>query len=692
MSNFQKKYYYDFKSLNDKTHTVEIWQDISTNISSTKVIGALDPFVVTLPALSDKFQPVRGTGADLNLFATSTMQYMDLYTADIQEYQVRHYIDNSINWCGYLDTEMFSSDFSRQKNYGVSIIANDGFALLERLNYVQSDGSKYTGLTTQWQVIQNIINKLDLPYNNVYVSLSTTITGITLSASETIFHKTYCNNQNWYNEDGDAETCRKVLESILQPYGCFIIQDRCSLYVVDINTLAKATSTTFKKYTRLFSYVGTQSINLNLGDLSTIGFASNIQDINIVPGFNKQVIKYSPYVAVDVLDYPTDDDVFFGVETSVDYGESTYTWTEKSYGESNYWGKYYPWTASAAFSRFCELEGTGDNEGTTDKYLALKNVSSEYNYFNAFTWTYSIPSLVPDPSAQHYLKIEMKSYARTTDNMGEISGIEPLYCYIDTKLKVGDYYYNYQPVYSSDTGGWTLDSSAIFRCDFKDPVLSGEYIVESYNSIGDKWVDLKNHNYKKEPGAFYIPLDPLAAGDLTFIISNYICYGGFPVAPMTVKDVRIKDIKFTVVDKNYNDVSDKDTEYVGYMNKNYKNEGSDITLLQGTNKPKIPSAKGSLMGYNTQYYYLSNWTREANTDCIENLLLRSIVGNYTDKTIELSATTKQLDSGLGCLKYNDYLTDKVFMPTSITNDYANSKTGITMQEIFVDALTINKSF
>ena len=169
MSNFQKKYYYDFKSVDGKNHTVEIWQDTPTVIIATKINGAPYPFVVTLPGITHKFQPVRGTGADLNLFATSTMQFMDLYTANMQEYQVRHYINSTLNWCGFLDTELFSSDLSRQKNYSVEITANDGFALLDRINYVQSDGSKYTGFTSQYELLKFIIQKLNLPYINIYI-------------------------------------------------------------------------------------------------------------------------------------------------------------------------------------------------------------------------------------------------------------------------------------------------------------------------------------------------------------------------------------------------------------------------------------------------------------------------------------------------------------------------------------------
>lgn len=702
MSNFQKKYYYDFKSIDNQNHTVEIWQDTASVISSTKVIGAVDPFIVTMSGLSDKFQPVRGTGADLNLFATSSMQFMDLFTANIQEYQVRHYNNGTINWCGYLDTEIFSSDFSRQKNYPVSMTANDGFALLERLNYLKPDGSKYTELTTQWQVIQDIINKLNLPYNNVYVSLSTATSGITLAEGETIFHTTYCDNQNWYNEDDEPETCRKVLESILQPYGCFIIQDRCSLYVVDINTLSKATATTFKMYTKSFSYVSTESINLNLGDLSNIGFASNIQEIHGVPGFNKQVIKYMPYRTLTLIDY--EEEIFSGTSINTSFGSLLNTWTRKYYESSDYWNKLND------YGKFCEMVGTNDNIGSSEKYLVISPVPTiSKSNDNIFTYKKVIPDIVFSTSNQFYLKVEANMYLRTLEEKSELpSTLKSLQVKLKSNLTIGNKRYRWDSDFNTSKGWYPIEQPQHHTVlSFTNLVSTGKNTY-SMSNISDTWtslstgyidvVDNGNNSFTtqiRKPDPLYVPIPlngSVTGNSITFGIGDYTVYNDAAVRvdiTSQIQDIRLKDIKITIVDSEYKPIDDKDVEYVGYMDANYKNAGNEINLLLGSSKIDSPIEKGSLLGFNTNYYYLKNWTREGNTDCIERLLLRSIESNYYGMTLELSATIKRLNSGLGCLKYNNYLAGKVFMPTSLSNDYANNKSEITMQEIFADSLPIN---
>ena len=160
----------------------------------------------------------------------------------------------------------------------------------------------------------------------------------------------------------------------------------------------------------------------------------------------------------------------------------------------------------------------------------------------------------------------------------------------------------------------------------------------------------------------------------------------------TVKHLRIKDLKISFIDSNGDEFSDSDVEYVGFMNQKYKNEGDEITLLQGTSKIDCSIEKASLMGNNGNYYYLKLWTRQGKTDNIENLLLRSIVSNYTNKRIELSASLNQLNSILGCVKYDNFLAGKNLMIVGCTQNYSDAITTVTLQEVIIDNLDINKSW
>jgi len=694
----QKKYYYTFRGLDNTSFLAEIWQETTATITAEEITGDLDPFNIEYPTTTI-FEPVKGSGCTLNLLSTIDRKFLNLYTANMLEYQIRLYKSGILYWVGYLDSELYSEPFNELTNYTVTFTGSDGFALLERLNYVDGSGNKFTGLVTQWQVLQNILSKLNLPFKNIYIGLSTLSNDFTLAASETILHKTYCNNQNWYNEDGDAETARKVLEEILKPYAAYIIQDNANIYITDVNTMAGATDALFRKYSSSFSYISTDTINLNLGDLSTIKFAANDQQLNVVSGFNRQIIKYSPYITPELIDFKSTD--FTTPVQSTTYGTSPYQWSETIYSNSGSWINSYGFFASYTGAETL-------NKDDADSYLKLSN--SEGNL--SFTYKNELPYLIPSNSK---LKITCKAFCRMSNNLNGDDTTSKIYqLKVKCRLKIGDKQYFRTSAFSK---GWVSSGdSRTLDFDFEQQEVvtkQSKYLYAEKAPIDNKWIDLKalstnggggivNKNIPIEliSNDYYIPLNSgFSGGLISFEIYDWDILTAYDAlqaqthdeVKALVKDVRIKDLVISIIDSNNKEYSKSDLEYTGYMNQQYKNEGSEITLYQGTSKIDTPIEKGSLMGYNGNFYYLNTWTREGKTNCIEKLLLRSIVSNYTNKRIELSATINRIDSIVGCLKYQSFLPDKNLMIVGNTQNLADNTTTVTLQEVIKDNLEINES-
>lgn len=684
----QKKYYFTFQDFKRVSYTTEIWQDTTTTITAEEIQGSLNPFKIEYPT-ANIFEPVKGSGCELNLLSTTDRKFFNLYTADMMEYQIRFYKSGVLIWCGYLDSELYTEPFNQSKNYTITFTGSDGFALLERLNYLASDGSNYTGLVLQWDIIKNILNKLVLPYKNIYVGLSTTSNDLTIVSGETLFHKTYSNNQNWYNEDGEAETTRAVLENILKSYGAFIIQDNANIYITDINTIAGTTATSFVKYDSSFNYVSTDTINLNIGDLSAIRFAESNQQMNVISGFNKQIITYSPYIDSKIIDYKADND-FSNPITSVTRGTTPYRWEETTYLNSNYWNKSY-----GVFASYVGLDA--DNIDEEDSYLKIGNIPNNLS----FTTKATLPLFIPSNSK---LKISCNAYARTKDNLGDDVETDSIYqIKIRCRLKIGDkQYYRTQNFLE----GWIAASdSRSLSLDFEQMQMNPSGLNSGvFTKLDNKWIELKKARVKDKSIEYFDYLIPLnsgfTGGQMIFEIYDWDIKAPYnaqqaqnhDAVKATVKDIRIKDLVLSVVDSNGKEYSDSDIEYVGFMNQKFKNEGDEITVYQGTSKIDNPIEKAALMGYNTNYFYLKNWTREGKTDCIENLLLRSVVSNYTNKRIELSATINQLNTILGCVKYDSFLAGKNLMIVGNTQNFADAATDVTLQEVIKDNLEINKSW
>ncbi|MFY9150944.1 MAG: hypothetical protein WAO52_02940 [Prolixibacteraceae bacterium] len=133
--------------------------------------------------------------------------------------------------------------------------------------------------------------------------------------------------------------------------------------------------------------------------------------------------------------------------------------------------------------------------------------------------------------------------------------------------------------------------------------------------MDNEWVDLKiNTSYGSGAGLsvktldFLIPLSTgFTGGEMTFEIYDFDVINSWKsTVKSQIKDFRLKDISFTVVDSNGNEINKDDIEYIGYMNQKYKNEGSEITIYQGTSKIDSPIEKASLTAFDTEYFYVKN--------------------------------------------------------------------------------------
>lgn len=765
---FQKKYYYYFKGLTDVQYTVEIWQDIDTDLVAEEIRADDTPFVVTYPSTDNKFETIRGSGCDLNILSDTSLKFLDLYTSNMMEYQIKLITGGASIWKGYLDSELYSEPFAEYDNYPVSLTGNDGLALLDRIDFYESNGTKYTGFTDNWTIITNILQKLELTWTKIYVALTTTSPELSISGSRTLLTETYSNCDNFYDEDDKAMTCREVLETILKPFGAYIQIINNNVYITDVNYLASAGSSGFAvQYDSFFAYEGVASITNGLGDVSDIKFATNSQTLNIISPINKQIVKFSPYSNSTILDYDPVDDTFSGITVTRYKGTYPNTYFEKRYGDSTYWyGPHF----TTLLSFFGELTGTNSNDEKTDKYLSY---ISGFGYSdNVFTYTGVIPKIivtpnyistiyndrdewlddtyywindvvtydtlyykviqnhlssVDDPPDEtpayytgttadilipnevgdlYYLQVDAKCYVRTTDNMGTQTDIGVYTLLLYTHLTIGDKKFNY---YEGITSNWiSTGSTGYFILSFSDVSVSqvdgsGTYTYIR-NPIRDKWVELNNGesyiNHISEIKPVIIPLYGFTGNDITFSMGGWYAWGsGGEDDPNNttinsqIKDVRLKDIKFTILDKNKNEVKSEDIEYQSYININNKEDGEDIELKYGTNTEYKPVCKGGIITTSgTTYGYVQEFTRSGVTDLVENLLLRSVTSNYSDKTVEITCTINKPSTIFGYFTYDNYFPDKKFGIQGAVIDYSEDTTELTLQEIRTDSLDIVKNY
>jgi len=673
-------YYMNFKSqVANDSYQVQLFYTGAT--VNTEIRGDQNPFIVDYPE-AKKFDAVRAAGATLNLISTTDRQFMNLYTNDMLHYLVKLTKNGSMIWTGYLDSELYRENFNAINNYPVSFTANDGFALLSRMNFVDAAGNRYTGLKSEWQILQIILNRLGLPWNYIYVGLSTTAANLPTIASNTILHMSNRICENFYDEDGVPQTLRKVLEAILQPYGASIVQDQGSLFIYDFNTLLTSPAS-FKKFnSSTYAYISTDSITTNLGDLSTIKFFTDNQQLEILPSINKEVIKYSAYNMNTLNNFSASSSDFSsqtGRLTTV--ADAQYGWTEYNYNQSktaNYGG----------IGFFALMKGTGSTNTSSSAYY-MKYLATGTNFATS-SLNFKVKPFIMSNSISinncYWIKISCKAYFRTkTREADPTENPNPniKYAALYLLLRSGN----------NQTWGnfmWTASASTLTNLNtFKLTYYDDNTFA---NPISDQWIYNKAYfsTSKKYVDFQLMPLNTWLNSPLQVLLTGAYVFSDKDIGgtdySAAVKDIRISDLKLEISDNLGNSIATTDVEYTGYLDPKAKNDGQTITLLNGTNTTGFPSQYGSI---SDGMYPVPNWTRNGNTATIEQLLLNSYLSNYQNPTVKLTADVNLVPSYLGYLTYNTYLSGKKLVPMAISINYADNSNTLTMVESLADNLPFN---
>jgi len=679
---YQKKYYFTFVKLRTtEIHTVELWQDTGATLTAVEVQGAMSPFVVEMPEIDHKFQVVRGSGCTINLLSKTDGQFFTgLYHVDPQEFLVKHYIGGSLNWVGYLNTEMTDEPYDVDFNYPFTITGNDGFALMDRFSFVQDDLSIYTGIKSQFEILQICLNKIALPYNEIRIALATT--GISMGVNESLLHVSYINCANFYDEDNKPMSLREVLESILAPYGAYIRLEDTNIQICDIDTLARNSTITYKRFTQSTgAYAGAIAIP-NTKDISVIKYAGTGSRKELSGGFNRQVVCYSPYPEKEALPQTLASlDEFSTIPSSFSTKDGYYyrtlddcsTWEinsvyDVSLNPPTFQESYYFDPAdSELYLRYPRYGGVNTMIAgiKINKFLSVGNPTTDLRIIRGASLFITGEILVKtrnNPYDENEAQKEIQNVA------------------ITAVIKIGSEYYTYGTGWSTTPGSIGIGTST-----GKNEIIADKFVPLGNNGQG---LIIPIGNFLE---IFPLGGDTIGNFDME-IYSEYNARTYNDPATVTnhpdVKEIWIKNLKVEIADIYGNEIPDKDVETIGLLDKNFQNEGEKITLTCGNEK--VFADRGRIMWLDSEGYHSALfYNRNGQSALIADLLLVSLSSNYRSGFITLSGLKlKQAFSLQNVITDTSYLSTKKLMVKSASINYHENMVECSLVEISPDELTI----
>lgn len=297
---YKLRYTAEWKDVQNNINQVYIYKDTDDTVVSEQI--KIVTFDIDYPE-TDFFndESLIGCGANITLISENRLKFIEeLYTIKKQELKLIHKVNSVINFVGWIDTEQYEDEFSNFRNYPISISANNGFNILDRI--VIGNQSEMEGVISVYDLIRNSLLKLNHNYSNLYIGISTTVPEYTILNNQTLLHKMFVKTENLFDEKGIAMSTREVINNVLVSLSAKFYIEGNSVFIVDINTMNDS-----NLVVKSFDYLtGVYTKDINIPNISSITKMIGNYTLTRKSGVNNANIKFNKYCyswPIDVYNY-----------------------------------------------------------------------------------------------------------------------------------------------------------------------------------------------------------------------------------------------------------------------------------------------------------------------------------------------------------------------------------------------------
>jgi hypothetical protein len=629
----------------------------------THLLAAEDPLEISFEGdVNNIYKPTIGSGATIKIMATP-LSLEDLFTTDPQKFMVKIYNGNdedsseanNLVWQGFVNTGIYTQSYSTPISLRspITIYCNDGMILLEDLPYTQTvGGSDYIGYSTVGAVMKNIFDKLELEFLTIR-----TATDLEYDGHTNLFTCLSVNNENYYDEEGLAMSCREVLESIFRGLGLIVSLKGLIIYVIDPIHL-HLSELDAKEYDTHPIFGSNESITGFGGYLDiTDGFISWYQTgqvRDIILSFNYIDITYDPYNFT---------------ERGYDFNEEGNAGNTGTYGEYTNNGVTYrvhiditmlDWTISGTpyFEGFEEM----DPDVIAVDYVIRQQTGGT----GTFAYIFPFSNIQQDDNLMLELSMDIFVNTRHESNIFDPAELSTLIQEVDfanIQIKIGGYWYN-----------WIYQK-------WQDTIAYCKLIVRQYDLERIEGYYTYNRWWTAKP-KYYAPIDasiindtwasailriPIASsvvdgggllnGSISVIIPKEMSFTDvYPEGEdNNILNILIKNVNVQIVDLKKNPITNDGVLSNAVISSatSMKKSKLDIQLKNGIGSFNFRSngvAKGAFVSNEAPIAgaVVTGLSRADSVEYTTNkLLLQSLMGQYAEQRFKLT----------GQLNVKDYIAD-----------------------------------
>jgi len=236
------KYFIEYQDVINITHKFNIYDDTFAGVA-TQIDGSI---ILNYSETDDPLEAIRGQGLSVQLEASTSMTFSDLWNEGEKGLRVDYARDSIILFKGWLNPEGFFENYV-STNWLITFVCVDGIGYLKDLSFVDNFGFQITGKKTYLEILSIALKRTGL-LQNIYADIQIRYTGL-LETLDTL-DNTFANTER-YVKDDQGQTimdCDNVIRDVLEPFGAVLTAFKGDWYIYKPNQLFSNATPVFYAY------------------------------------------------------------------------------------------------------------------------------------------------------------------------------------------------------------------------------------------------------------------------------------------------------------------------------------------------------------------------------------------------------------------------------------------------------------
>ncbi len=233
---YNTKYKIEFDTVKGRSIKIDIEEDaFAGSITNLTASGDM-PLEISYPdGEFDKMCGIRESRLRIKVISNNINTDDLLITSDTQ-YKVKVYVNNNVEWVGWLDNDYITEQFLDTTNE-IELSASDGLSLIKSIELADLSDNEVWGIYKVKEFIAYALDKTELgldywSFINMYPvgALQRGVVG-----DYDAFFYSNITSHTFIRGPREFDDCYTVLSKIMQAYGCTLFQARGAWYILQTN-------------------------------------------------------------------------------------------------------------------------------------------------------------------------------------------------------------------------------------------------------------------------------------------------------------------------------------------------------------------------------------------------------------------------------------------------------------------------